>query len=98
MSGTVIDGATVFKLYDTLDFRSDLTADIARERGLTIDQAGFERGNGGAAQARPGREQFRRRLAGRHEGRFAHAVPGLRQGSRAASQVVALLKDGAAVE
>jgi alanyl-tRNA synthetase len=42
MSGTVIDGATVFKLYDTYGFPVDLTADIARERHLTIDQAGFE--------------------------------------------------------
>ncbi|MDE2305538.1 MAG: alanine--tRNA ligase [Gammaproteobacteria bacterium] len=42
LSGTVIPGETVFKLYDTFGFPVDLTADIARERGLTIDQAGFE--------------------------------------------------------
>jgi alanyl-tRNA synthetase len=38
----VIDGETVFKLYDTFGFPADLTADVARERGLGIDQAGFE--------------------------------------------------------
>ena len=38
-----IPGETVFRLYDTFGFPSDLTADIARERGLTIDEAGFER-------------------------------------------------------
>jgi alanyl-tRNA synthetase len=38
----VIDGETVFKLYDTYGFPADLTADVARERGLGIDQAGFE--------------------------------------------------------
>ena len=38
-----IPGETVFKLYDTFGFPSDLTADIARERGLTINEAGFER-------------------------------------------------------
>jgi alanyl-tRNA synthetase len=38
----VIDGDTVFKLYDTYGFPVDLTADVARERGLAIDQAGFE--------------------------------------------------------
>jgi alanyl-tRNA synthetase len=40
--GTMIDGQTVFKLYDTYGFPADLTADIARERGMTIDQAGFD--------------------------------------------------------
>lgn len=39
----IIDGATVFKLYDTYGFPIDLTADVARERGLSLDLAGFER-------------------------------------------------------
>ena len=38
-----IPGATLFKLYDTYGFPADLTADIARERGLTIDQDGFDK-------------------------------------------------------
>jgi alanyl-tRNA synthetase len=38
----VIPGETVFRLYDTYGFPVDLTADIARERGLTIDVAGYE--------------------------------------------------------
>jgi alanyl-tRNA synthetase len=38
----MLDGETVFKLYDTYGFPVDLTADIARERGLQIDLAGFE--------------------------------------------------------
>jgi alanyl-tRNA synthetase len=42
LSGTEIPGETVFKLYDTYGFPADLTADVARERNLTIDQAGFE--------------------------------------------------------
>lgn len=37
-----IPGDVVFKLYDTFGFPVDLTADIARERNLLIDQAGFE--------------------------------------------------------
>ncbi len=37
-----IAGADVFKLYDTFGFPADLTADVARERGLQVDQAGFE--------------------------------------------------------
>jgi alanyl-tRNA synthetase len=39
----VIDGATVFKLHDTYGFPTDLTADIARERGLSVDMEGYER-------------------------------------------------------
>ncbi|MGE4657999.1 MAG: alanine--tRNA ligase, partial [Gammaproteobacteria bacterium] len=38
----VISGETVFKLYDTFGFPEDLTADIARERDLTVDQKGFK--------------------------------------------------------
>ncbi|MGE5152390.1 MAG: alanine--tRNA ligase [Bdellovibrio bacteriovorus] len=39
----VIPGETVFKLYDTYGFPTDLTADVARERGLALDMEGFER-------------------------------------------------------
>jgi alanyl-tRNA synthetase len=39
----VIDGNTVFKLHDTYGFPTDLTADIARERGLAVDMQGYER-------------------------------------------------------
>ncbi len=42
MSGDTIDGETVFKLYDTYGFPVDLTGDIARERNLKLDEAGFE--------------------------------------------------------
>src|SRR6266571_715107 len=38
----MLDGETVFQLYDTYGFPVDLTADIARERGIMIDHAGFE--------------------------------------------------------
>jgi alanyl-tRNA synthetase len=41
-SGREIAGDVVFKLYDTYGFPVDLTADVARARGMRIDQAGFE--------------------------------------------------------
>ncbi|NLY13605.1 MAG: alanine--tRNA ligase [Gammaproteobacteria bacterium] len=43
LEGDVIPGSVVFKLYDTYGFPMDLTADIARERELTVDEDGFER-------------------------------------------------------
>jgi len=48
-----LDGETAFKLYDTYGFPVDLTADVCRERGLSVDEDGFE-----AAMARQ-REQAR---------------------------------------
>jgi len=41
-SGTTIAGEDAFRLYDTYGFPVDLTADIARERNLSVDMAGFE--------------------------------------------------------
>ena len=43
LSGKVIPGEIVFLLYDTYGFPPDLTEDMAKERGLSIDQAGFTR-------------------------------------------------------
>ena len=42
LTNSEIDGETVFKLYDTYGFPADLTADVARERDLSIDMNGFE--------------------------------------------------------
>ncbi|MCY3860193.1 MAG: alanine--tRNA ligase [Gammaproteobacteria bacterium] len=42
LSGKTVPGEIVFKLYDTYGFPVDLTADIAREQGLMIDQSGFD--------------------------------------------------------
>lgn len=42
LDGKVLPGELVFRLYDTYGFPADLTADVARERDLEIDQAGFD--------------------------------------------------------
>jgi alanyl-tRNA synthetase len=42
LDGNMIPGDVVFKLYDTFGFPADLTADVAREKGLTVDSAVFE--------------------------------------------------------
>ena len=92
-----IDGDTVFKLYDTYGFPVDLTGDIARERGLAIDLAGFE----AAMEAQRRRSQEASKFGA--EQRSATPVDSrtLFQGYerlKASGRVVALLKDGAAVE
>ena len=43
LDSEVIPGEVVFRLYDTYGFPADLTADVARERGLSVDLEGFER-------------------------------------------------------
>ncbi|MBM7072933.1 alanine--tRNA ligase [Shewanella sp. 202IG2-18] len=41
LEGKVLDGETLFKLYDTYGFPVDLTADVCREREIEVDEAGF---------------------------------------------------------
>ena len=43
LTDKVIPGEFAFKLYDTYGFPSDLTADVARDRGFTVDTEGFEK-------------------------------------------------------
>jgi alanyl-tRNA synthetase len=47
LSEKQVPGDVVFKLYDTYGFPADLTADVAREQGFTIDEAGFEKAMAG---------------------------------------------------
>jgi len=42
LQGNIVDGAVAFKLYDTYGFPLDLTQDVAREQGLTVDTSGFQ--------------------------------------------------------
>jgi len=62
MQGSLIPGETVFRLYDTYGFPVDLTADIARERGLTLDVEGFER----AMEAQRSRARAASQFAANH--------------------------------
>ncbi|MEK6244565.1 MAG: alanine--tRNA ligase, partial [Pseudomonadota bacterium] len=57
----LLDGETIFKLYDTFGFPVDLTADICRERGVSLDLAGFE--------AAMGQQRERARAASRFTSR-----------------------------
>ncbi|WP_407352207.1 alanine--tRNA ligase [Luteimonas sp. R10] len=100
-SGGTIPGAEAFRLYDTYGFPLDLTADIARERGLDVDIAGFD-----AAMAR-------QRETARAAGKFASGVGlpadlvaqlrpteflGYDRLQAGGLEVLALLRDGRPVE
>ncbi|MBS0579854.1 MAG: alanine--tRNA ligase [Proteobacteria bacterium] len=93
----VIDGDTVFKLYDTFGFPMDLTADIARERGLSIDEAGFE----AAMEEQRRRSQQASKFGVDLRGGAAIDARTSFQGYErlsASGRVVALLRNGAPVE
>jgi alanyl-tRNA synthetase len=92
-----IDGETVFKLYDTYGFPVDLTADIARERGLSIDQSGFD----AAMEEQRRRSQDASKFAADQQGEASLTARTLFRGYEAlnvSGQVVALLRQGARVE
>ncbi|RKG35647.1 alanine--tRNA ligase [Acinetobacter guerrae] len=97
LTGKVIAGETVFKLYDTYGFPTDLTADIARERDLEIDEVGFER------------EMEAQRRRARDAGKFAVdynsivKVEGQTQfdgydATAGQGQIIAIYKDGEQVD
>ena len=94
---TVIPGAVIFKLYDTYGFPVDLTNDIARERGLSLDLDGYEAAM--AAQRRRSQDHagfkvdYSQTLNVEGETEFLGY-----ETDQAAGAVVAILVDGASVE
>jgi len=101
--GITIPGPVVFKLYDTFGFPVDLTADIARGRNLSVDEAGFQ------AEMEGQREKARGAWKGSGEEAVAGIYQKLReQGVRSdfvgyqtlesASPITALVVDGRQVE
>jgi len=97
LKGNTIDGAIVFKLYDTFGFPADLTADIARERGLKVDEAGFE------SLMEAQRERARAASRFGAELQKGTTVSGRTvfqgyEGLEGEGQVIALLRDGAPVD
>ncbi|KDM92605.1 alanine--tRNA ligase [Photobacterium galatheae] len=97
LDGKVLDGETVFKLYDTYGFPADLTNDVARERGFSIDEEGFN--NAMEAQRQRARE------AGQFGVDYNDSVKvdaetefcGY-EGTQGEGKVVALFRDGEAVD
>jgi len=92
----LLDGDTIFKLYDTFGFPVDLVADICRERGVSLDLAGFE--------AAMGQQRERARAASRFTSAAGLDYSGRKTDFRGydtlslAAKVVALYMEGAATE
>ncbi len=94
MKGDTIDGDTVFKLYDTYGFPVDLTADVARERDLKIDQAGFDAAMDKQKKRSQESSKFGVASEGfRLDGYVATGFLGYEQG-KASARVVAILQNG----
>ena len=96
LEGREIPGDVVFRLYDTYGFPVDLTADIARERGLSIDQQGFEVAM--EQQRDRARAASKFGVAGGDTLKTDATTEFLGyDGCEAGSDIVALFKDGASV-
>jgi len=97
LEGEQIPGEVVFKLYDTYGFPVDLTADIARERGLTIDEKGFEASMDEQRDRARAASKFAASRDGSIKTDAASEFSGY-EGTDASSEIVALYRDGKAVE
>ncbi len=91
----MLGGDTVFRLYDTYGFPLDLTTDIARERGITVDFAGFEAAMGQQRERARAASKFGTQSTVEYSGRKTefHGYDTLTLEGR----IVAIYKDGAAV-
>ena len=94
--GKVLDGETAFKLHDTFGFPLDLTADVCRERGVAVDEAGFERAMDRQRDQARAAGKFKMSAALEYSG-AATQFHGYELLARGAT-VVALYRDGTQVE
>ena len=97
LKGKEIPGDVVFKLYDTYGFPVDLTADIARERGLSIDQRGFDDAMAGQRDRARAASKFSVTGGDAIKTDLESAFSGY-EGTEGASEVVALFADGKSVD
>jgi alanyl-tRNA synthetase len=97
LKGKKIPGNVVFKLYDTFGFPVDLTADIARERGLTVDQPGFELWMGEQRDRGRAASKFSVATSGAFKSDVETTFLGY-EGTDGVSEIVALYKSGESVK
>jgi len=97
LDGKQLPGDIAFKLYDTYGFPLDLTADIARERDLTVDEAGFEAAMEGQRERARASSKFG--VTGNDALKTDAKTEFLGyDGTEGASEIVALFKGGEAVD
>lgn len=97
LKDNLITGETAFKLYDTYGFPVDLTADYARENNLTVDFAGFEKAMEAQRDRARSSSSFAVSKSGLPSLDSVTAFVGY-ESLTSESSVVALFKDGEAVE
>jgi alanyl-tRNA synthetase len=93
----VLDGETVFRLYDTYGFPADLTADVARERHFGIDSAGFEAAMEAQRERARAASRFGVDMRGGTQIDLVTSFCGY-DGTRGQSRVIALLRGGELVK
>jgi alanyl-tRNA synthetase len=96
LDGKQLPGELVFKLYDTYGFPVDLTADIARERGLGVDEQGFEAAMAGQRERARASSKF---SAAGGDGLKTDAATDFLgyEGTEAESEIIALFRSGGSV-
>jgi alanyl-tRNA synthetase len=92
-----LDGETAFKLHDTYGFPVDLTGDVCRERGVTVDEAGFNAAMNRQREQARAAAKFKMAAGLTYEG-MATTFHGYQQLLVETSKVTALYVDGVAVE
>ena len=97
LNGKEIPGDVVFKLYDTYGFPVDLTADVARERELSVDQAGFEAAMQGQRDKAKAASKFGAVSGDAFKTDLTTEFLGY-EGTEHACEVAALFRDGEAVD
>jgi alanyl-tRNA synthetase len=102
LTGNIIPGETVFKLYDTYGFPVDLTADMARERNLSLDYEGFEQAMSEQRERSRQSSKFETEYLVTQENHPATEFVGyknlLRDNAPETCQILAIYRDGKFVE
>ena len=97
MTGTIIPGELIFKLYDTYGFPVDLTNDIAREKNLTLDTEGYEQLMAEQKQSSKAAGNFKAGQSVRLDPQTSTQFTGY-DNYRSTAHVVALFMDGEPVQ